>query len=208
MQSIAILLKVSLPKLKLLLLLFVPCTYTIVPIRVGPLQYLSTSDNFVTRIQQEQKFAYWIVLYGLQHLYFTIDYGPQCDCLSFCLVVVVKSLEVKHVSLKFMFSFLTFFLLVLELRVFLLLFKHVTLIVTSSCRPVLFPVSQTNPTKLMSTGLHLTSHVVTTLVFLNSSLTFGTWLRICHNPGKIFRFCGVLHLPKFHNVAIGRLVTL
>ena len=122
--------------------------------------------------------------------------------------MVVKSFKIEHISLKFVFGLLPLFFLVLELAIFFLFLEHITLVVTSRRRSVLLPVPKTYPAKLVSAALNLTGHVIATLVFLNSSLTFGTWLRVSHYPCKILRFCSVLYLPKLYNVTVSGLVTL
>jgi hypothetical protein len=60
-QFFAKFLKVSLPKLKAFFLKFVVHVDAIVTISVGPFQNLSSSNDFVTSVQQESQFTDGIV---------------------------------------------------------------------------------------------------------------------------------------------------
>lgn len=50
--------------------------------------------------------------------------------------------------------------------------------------------------------------MVATLVFFDSSLTFGTWFSVGHDPSEILGLCSVFLDPLLNNIAITRLVSL
>ena len=77
--------------------------------------------------------------------------------------------------------------LLFKIRIFLLHFvKFVTFVITTSCRSMLTPFAQTNPTKIVFTKL--AGHVVATLILFNWSFTSRALFGVCHNPSYILTF--------------------
>jgi hypothetical protein len=107
--------------------------------------------------------------------------------------MIIISFKVEQVSLKIVFCFFNFLLLLHKLIIFLKLFKLVTVPITSCMLAVLHPVAKTYPTELIPA--RSASHMNATLIFLNLSLTFGTCFRVCENPLQIWTLSVVFLFP-------------
>jgi hypothetical protein len=75
----------------------------------------------------------------------------------------------------------------------------IAFIETSCILVVVIPVLQTKPAEVEFTSLHLTFHVITTIILLNRAFAFWARLCICQDPSSIFRFTCVLKIPIFYN---------
>jgi hypothetical protein len=64
---------------------------------------------------------------------------------------------------------------------------------------VIKPISKTKPTKFMPTTS--TSHMITTLIFLDKDIAFWTSFRICFYPEYIFSITVILFFPLFEHFA-------
>lgn len=112
-----------------------------------------------------------------------------------------------HISLKFMFRFFSFFLLICKFFLFLFRLKDIALIVATSCWAVRSPIAHTDPAELVTAVRNPASHMIASLVFFDSSLTFRAWFCISHNPGEIFRLSCIFITPLLNNIAVTRLMT-
>ena len=167
MQLFAELLEVGLPKLKLILLIFVFGVDAVVPVSVCPFKNLPRPDHLVASVIQKAQLLNRIVLQLLEHLYFLLNDWPKFSSLFLSFVVIVEAFEVKHIPLKLVLGFLSLFLLSCKARILLFGFENVALIVAAGRRSVFGPVAQTNPTELEVTASCSTRHMVATLVLFN-----------------------------------------
>ena len=103
----------------------------------------------------------------------------------FSFIVVVVSFEVEHILIKFTLSLISFLFFIGDLNISfsLEIFVLIAVIVTTSFLSMLFPIPETEPTKLK--GAEFAVHVVATLVLFNGLSTFWTLLCVSHYPSNI-----------------------
>jgi len=173
-------------------------------IRVSPLQHITTFDSREQGIRQEFQLTDRIILDVVEHLNLLLNYWSQLLAESGRFIVVCVSLVVEHVPLKFVFRCFFIVSLLLEVRIFLHLVELVAFIISTCGWPMLWPLSEADPTEIVLA--QLTSHMVTACTFFNRSLAARTRLRISHNPGDILTLCLPFFNPFLRCFTIARLM--
>lgn len=103
MQEITVLLKIFLQELEKTQVLLI---LHIVSMNICVFQYLSALYNFIYCFFQEFKLTGRILLYLMQQINFGLNDWSKLPRVLLCFVVVVESLKVKHVPVKFTLCFL------------------------------------------------------------------------------------------------------
>lgn len=119
-------------------------------------------------------------------------------------IVVLKSIEVKHVLGQLILRILSLLKRTLILACLGLLLKLIALVVPPSRIGVLLPGLKTQPAELVrAPGA---GHMVTPLVLLNglTALRIGAWLRVGDHPGDVLTLIAVLHLPLLRQLTRAR----
>ena len=116
--------------------------------------------------------------------------------------MVIVSLKVKHVSLKF--KFYIFYFLVFLWTFFLV--EFITFIVATCAVIVVFPIAFAEPAKLIAT--EFARHVIATLILFNWPIALWIWasFRVCDNPVNIFRLTWIFNFPFFEHITTRWLV--
>lgn len=115
-------------------------------------------------------------------------------------------LKVKHILRQLILRILLLLFLRPNIPRLLHLLILITVIVPTRALPMLLPISQTQPTKLMPT--QLTSHMVTSLVLFNRLLTLGAALRIGQDPVNVLTFIRIFYPPGMSLLTGARLMRL
>ena len=118
--------------------------------------------------------------------------------------MVGEAFVVPHITLKLRLCVLSFGFFTSKARIFLFILVQVAFVISSSCWSVTFPITHANPTEFIATLR--ARHMVTSLIFLDTSLTFRTTFRVCCNPGHIFRLSIRFFSPHSCCFAVARLV--
>lgn len=126
--------------------------------------------------------------------------------MTLCLVVIVVSLEVKHVLLQLILRIVDFLFLG-ENGLIASLFGSlvfVALVVAASGGAVLGPIAEAKPTEVVLAEAAL--HVIAPLVFFDGLAAFRAVFGVGHDPSYVLRLGRVLHVPLLCGLTVSWLV--
>lgn len=204
MQVVAVLFKIRLPLLEQGFFDLCEGFVVVVAVGVRPLENLPALNHRLAALLQEVELLGRVTLSLVQQDALLFDYREKLDCELARTIVVRISFVVPHVPLELGLRILALLLLLLETRVFFLLFIQIALVIAACCRAMIFPVAHANPAELMA-ALRA-GHVIAPLVFLDVLAALGTNFRVCCNPCHIFRLRRSFLIPELGGVTIARLV--